>query len=139
MFDYQGPCHAHDIQREFVGEFSAAIDAGLKEKLVTANRAVSPVEAITAGMEALYVIARKKPPATVAGKKATLNALGISATACGHGQFGGAEAAKRAWAIQAWAAHQVSPVGPAPPAPAVSPAYTTVAPAPVATGPAPVA
>lgn len=135
MFADNGPVAAVNVMRDFMEDYASKIFADLKEKLREKLREISPVPALLGGMEALYVIAIEKPLNTAPGRDATLQALGVVATAVGVGQYGGAETRDRAWAIAAWAAHEVAPNGPAPVAPPVDPAYTTTAPQ--AVGPAP--
>lgn len=130
MFEDKGPVAAVNAMREFMEENASKIFADVKEKLRERLREISPVPALLGGMEALYVIATEKPLTTAAGKEATLQTLGTVATAVGTGQYGGADTRDRAWAIAAWAAHQLSPSGQEPPTPDVDPAYTTTAPPP---------
>ncbi|WP_332657377.1 hypothetical protein [Brevundimonas sp.] len=128
MFDFQGPAFAVQKQREFMEDFATKLAVDQKIALRTLNAEISPVPLLLGGMEVLYVLATEKPPTTEAARAGVLQTLGVVATAIGNGQYGGPESRDRAWAMAAWAAHQVDPVGPEPEAPAVSPQYTTIAP-----------
>lgn len=142
MFDYQGPVAAVSSMQEFLEDFASKIFVDLKDKLREKLREISPVPALIGGMEALYALATEKPLNTAPAREANLQALGLAATAVATGQYGGAEVRDRAWDIATWAAHQITPSGTTPAAPAVDPAYTTVSvvaapPAPPAPEPAP--
>jgi hypothetical protein len=137
MFADNGPVAAVNAMREFMEDHGSKIFAEVKEKLREKLREISPVPALLGGMEALYVIATEKPFSTAPGREATLQLLGIVATAVGTGQYGGIESRDRAWAIVAWAAHKLAPSGDEPPAPAVDAAFSTVAPVVVDPAPAP--
>lgn len=138
MFEDKGPVGAATVQQEYLEDYASKIDPDLKEKLREKNREISPVPKLLGGMEILYVIATEKPLSTVAGREATLQTLGTVATASAIGQFGGADIRDRAWALAAWAAYQLDPVGTEPAVPDVDPLYSTVPPPPMDPGPGPV-
>lgn len=135
MFDYQGPVQAHQAQRIFMEDYASVLPEVQKDQMRAANAEITPVPALLGGMEVLFVLAVEVPLATAPGRAAVLQTLGLSATAVGTGQYGGAEKRDRAWAIAAWAAHKIEPTDPAPAQPDVDPAYTTIVPA----EPAPIA
>lgn len=132
MFDYQGPVFAANRLTEFREDHAAKLPEAQNEKLRELNREVSPVPKLLGGMEVLYAVAVEAAPSTVAARKALHETLGVVSRAIAEGQYGGAEKRDRAWAIMAWAAHQIEPNAGEPAKPDVDPAYTTVPPEPVA-------
>lgn len=131
MFDYQGPVHAVNVMAEFREDFSTKLPEDQNEKLRSLNREISPVPKLMGGMEVLYVVAVEKAPSTIAARTALHNTLGVVARAVAEGQYGGADTRDRAWAVCAWAAHQLEPTGDAPEGAPVSPDYTTIVPEPI--------
>ena len=131
MFDYNGPIAATNVQRTFLEDFGSKIPVAQKDALRTASHEISPVPALLGGMEVLFVLAVEISSLTGPTRAAVLATLGVVARAVAEGQYGGAEKRDRAYAIQDWAAHEISPAGTAPVKPDVDPLYTTIVPEPV--------
>lgn len=126
---YQGPVAAAQDLIDFREDFGDKLpgDQNTKLREMIRNTPGSPPKVMT-GMEILYAIAVEAPPSTIASRKALHETLYKLAQSWGMGQWSGAEKTERAWAIQAWAAHQLTP-GPQEPAqPDVDPTHTTLPP-----------
>lgn len=123
MFDNNGPVHAVNKLRDFYAEHNAGMSGALKEKVRSASQELSPVDAVVKGMETLYAAVRED----VFSGAATLQTLGVLATAVANGQFH--SKGQRAWEIAAWTAQQIAPVeGVTVAEPDVDPGYTFVQP-----------
>ena len=130
MFDYQGPVYAANQMAEFREDYAAKLPEAQNQKLRELNREISSVPKLLGGMEVLFAVAVEAPPSTIAARKALHETLGLVARAVAEGQYGGVETRDRAWALMAWAAHQIEPNAAEPAQPAVDPTYTTIQPEP---------
>lgn len=131
MFDYQGPVFAANSMAEFREDYAAKLPEAQNLKLRELNREVSSVPKLLGGMEVLFAVAVEKPLSTIAARKALHETLGLVARAVAEGQYGGVETRDRAWALVAWAAHQIEPNSVEPAQPEVAAEYTTIPPEPI--------